>query len=274
MHTCLNTGKSYIGCTKTSIHVRWNGHCYCASNHSNLHFHRAIQKYGIDNWTHEILESDLESKQDASESERYWISWYDTFINGYNMTPGGDGVHELSPLEKERHRFLTSQGVIKAYQNVDVRLRHRIACNNPNRLKKFRESIQQSKSDPSIRSNRSNAAKISSNRSDVKMKMIESLRKTNTRLDVKLRRSEAIRKVMSDQSVRSKISTSVKKTLSIRNVQQRSVIQIDPTTNNEVCKFDSVKQAQELTGIWNIAACANGKRKFAGNFVWKYNVTR
>lgn len=51
-------------------------------------FHRAIRKYGIDNWTTEILETidnDL-----LNEKEKYWIEYFDSFKNGYNSTTGGE----------------------------------------------------------------------------------------------------------------------------------------------------------------------------------------
>lgn len=46
-----------------------------------------MNKYGISNFTFEIIEEC--DKQSLNEREIYWIEYYDSFHNGYNMTIGG-----------------------------------------------------------------------------------------------------------------------------------------------------------------------------------------
>ena len=46
-------------------------------------------KYGIENFTIELLESVEHSL--LSEREKYWIDYKNTLHNGYNATYGGDG---------------------------------------------------------------------------------------------------------------------------------------------------------------------------------------
>lgn len=91
--TSKTSGKSYIGQTNSTIHQRFynkiRGHVPVALDGSNLHFHRAIRKYGIDDFEITILETVDTDK--LNEREKYWIAYYDTFNNGYNMTTGGDG---------------------------------------------------------------------------------------------------------------------------------------------------------------------------------------
>ena len=91
-HTCKVNGKSYIGQTCSRPSRRWKGN---GRGYENQVFGKAIQKYGWENFTHEILEKDLTLTQ-ANEREKYWIAYYHTYINdpkcnGYNLTPGGDG---------------------------------------------------------------------------------------------------------------------------------------------------------------------------------------
>ncbi len=91
-HTCIVNGKSYIGQTCNRPSRRWKG---SGRGYEDQVFGRAIQKYGWENFTHEILEKDLTLTQ-ANEREKYWIAYYHTYINdpecnGYNLTPGGDG---------------------------------------------------------------------------------------------------------------------------------------------------------------------------------------
>ena len=95
-HTLLigeHAGWSYIGQTsRVKPNQRWrNGNGY---KNSYL-FYNAIQKSGWDNFSHEIIEDNIQNLEKANERERYWInfyhSWkYDKQCAGYNLTPGGD----------------------------------------------------------------------------------------------------------------------------------------------------------------------------------------
>lgn len=49
--------------------------------------YRAINKYGIENFSIETLEE----TENPEEREKYWIEYFGSFKNGYNATIGGDG---------------------------------------------------------------------------------------------------------------------------------------------------------------------------------------
>lgn len=86
-HTSPN-GKVYIGVTCKKPEYRWtNGNGY----KGNHHFYNAIQKYGWDNFTHEILYSNLEERQ-AGIMEISLIKYYNSTNSkfGYNVLTGGD----------------------------------------------------------------------------------------------------------------------------------------------------------------------------------------
>ena len=85
-HTCPR-GKVYIGITKRKPQKRWKGGL---GYESNRYFFRAIQKYGWDNFKHEILETNL-TQAEASERERYFIKLYNSTNPdcGYNIEAGG-----------------------------------------------------------------------------------------------------------------------------------------------------------------------------------------
>lgn len=106
--------KVYIGQSKY-IEKRWNKHKSTAFNSNdhnyNCHLYRAIRKYGIENFSFEILEECLVSE--LNDKERYYIKLYDSFFNGYNLTFGGDG----SGSEINKEKII---GVIKDLEETDM----------------------------------------------------------------------------------------------------------------------------------------------------------
>ena len=79
------SNKSYIGITGRDPEIRWKkGWGYS----EQPKFFNAIKKYGWENFTHEILEEGLSLKK-AWAREKYYISKFDSFGNGYNADEGG-----------------------------------------------------------------------------------------------------------------------------------------------------------------------------------------
>ena len=88
-HKNKMNGKIYIGITMQEPEKRWgtNGNNYKTSPH----FYLAIQKYGWDNFEHNILFKNL-SYEDACQKEQELIQYYNSMNRdfGYNSTSGGD----------------------------------------------------------------------------------------------------------------------------------------------------------------------------------------
>lgn len=82
-------GKIYIGITMQKPEIRWgnNGNNY----KSSPHFYAAIQKYGWDNFEHNILFTNL-TKEEACLKEQELIQYFNSMNRdfGYNSTSGGD----------------------------------------------------------------------------------------------------------------------------------------------------------------------------------------
>ena len=86
-HKNILNNKSYIGITCQEPNKRWkNGSGYQESPK----FYNAIQKYGWDKFDHEILVDNLNFEQ-ACELEQYFIKYYNSIKNGYNILEGGQG---------------------------------------------------------------------------------------------------------------------------------------------------------------------------------------
>lgn len=90
VHTNKTNGKKYFGITSQKPESRWkNGYRY------NSHFSRAIEKYGWEGFTHEVIISGL-TKEEACRWEIALIAQYGTQDpdKGYNIQSGGEGCAE------------------------------------------------------------------------------------------------------------------------------------------------------------------------------------
>lgn len=90
-------GKCYIGQTKN---MKWRKYpscyVYCTK------FFRAINKYGWNNFTHEILKECTEN--DVDYWEAYYIQKYNSIENGYNLESGGKSNQTVSKETKQKIR--------------------------------------------------------------------------------------------------------------------------------------------------------------------------
>lgn len=83
--------KCYIG-QSIEIETRWYNHIHSKDNFA---IHLAIQKYGAENFSFEIIEEC--PKEDLDEKECFWIEEFDSFVpNGYNMVKGGSNGAALA----------------------------------------------------------------------------------------------------------------------------------------------------------------------------------
>lgn len=107
---------SYIG-QSINIEKRYEAHltAYKNPNHHcyNNTFYIALRKYGINNFNFEILEEC--NKEELNNREKYWIKYYDTYNNGYNMTEGGDSSPSQTPevIAKIKNTLLNNEEVNK-----------------------------------------------------------------------------------------------------------------------------------------------------------------
>lgn len=114
--------KSYIGKSK-DIQTRWCAHHTEPFNSKSDMYdsliYRAIRKYGIDNFSFEIIEYCPEVQ--LNEREKYWISYYNTCIDfpncqGYNMTIGGET--NIFKKQYDRNIILNLWNEGKSHQEI------------------------------------------------------------------------------------------------------------------------------------------------------------
>lgn len=109
------SGKVYIGISKNKPEHRWNnGRGYT----KNYHFRAAIEKYGWDNFEHEILYKKL-SKEDACSKEIELIKLYDSTNRkrGYNISHGGTAPPPLTETTRKK----ISENTKKQWLNEEYR---------------------------------------------------------------------------------------------------------------------------------------------------------
>lgn len=105
-------GKIYIG-QAANVDERLKRH-FLNHNNSNLkdyntYFYRSLRKYGWDNFEIETIEN-VEIER-LNEREEYWVSYYDSFKQGYNGNRGGESVTERA--EEHPMAKLTNEQVLQ-----------------------------------------------------------------------------------------------------------------------------------------------------------------
>lgn len=117
-HTNKINNKVYIGQTM-NIQDRWSrqGGRYKGCTY----FFHAIQKYGWDNFLHEILEDNLTNKE-ANEKEQYYIKLYDSTNpeKGYNLAPGGEAGGHIKGKDNPINKPIICLETLKIYPSARI----------------------------------------------------------------------------------------------------------------------------------------------------------
>ena len=128
-------GKKYIGSTIQAPNIRYNQHIYNAT-HENAHqynypLYQAIRKYGIDNFTFEVIYQTECSEEEIRLVEADYIHEFNTILpNGYNQT--NDTQHPINATESYQKMSNTKRENAKKVALVDE---------NNNILKIFRSIV-------------------------------------------------------------------------------------------------------------------------------------
>ena len=96
--------KHYIGFTE-NVKRRWIAHKSCNGSQSKA-LYRAIKKYGLSNFTFEVLYESLDKIHTLNEMEPLFIKEYDSFgPGGYNMNDGGGDSNSLEKRKAASERM-------------------------------------------------------------------------------------------------------------------------------------------------------------------------
>jgi len=141
--TNLVNGKKYIGQTVNTFNERYNfagegiervwaylnfrrgkETFYESRIYHNNHLLKAIEKYGFDNFTVEIIDT-AETLDELNQKERYWIEHHKAFTDGYNYCIGGNGTKGYRfSKESKRKMSLSRKGIHAGKKNPNYKARH------------------------------------------------------------------------------------------------------------------------------------------------------
>ena len=294
--------KVYIG-QSTNIELRWRHH---RSPNSSIRLiyplYRAIDKYGIENFSFDIIEEC--KKEELDEREIYWINFYNSFNEGYNQTSGGQGakdkgrvlkLEQVREIRKElQFSNKTEKEIAKEYSvsenivvgintgyywkdsNISYPIRKQIKklffCQNCGvELKTYNASL-------CINCFREKQKKVKERPSAGELTQILYENNGNFSLVGKMFNvsDNTIRKWCKNYNIPSHSSDYKEPKEELEKKSQKSlpipVQQIDRETGEIINQFLSLKEAEQKTGILHIRQASdpkNNQRQTAGGYIWK-----
>ena len=127
-------GKRYVGQTAFTLKKRKQEHFYeVKSNRDNSYFHKALRKYDPGTFKWKVIHK-CNNKDELNKLEIYYIGYYNTFENGYNLAVGGNGSigykhtdeakQKMSVFQKgkefcEKYRKKISENAKKRFSDIE-----------------------------------------------------------------------------------------------------------------------------------------------------------
>lgn len=102
------TQEVYIGQSKNIKHRIAQHKAASKRLNETALLYRKIREYGIENFSFDVIEECNVDKLD--EREIYWISYYNSYEKGYNMTRGGQGDNTASYIDVQKVYSLWDEG--------------------------------------------------------------------------------------------------------------------------------------------------------------------
>lgn len=184
--TNIVTGDMYIGQTKVSFESRWREHIGSLKRgtHDNNYLQRSWVKYGEEGFKFEAIHlcDELDILDDL---EIYYIKKYDTYMNGYNLTPGGNNYLPSTKQQDHETRIKRLRNAKQASREKSDYTETQIA------------RVKQLLVDEDYCNNLEKIEKITG----VKLNIIYSVRKLATWIDIREDLNEEI-KMLNDKNLR------------------------------------------------------------------------
>ena len=276
--TNKETQQAYIG-QSMDIAQRWKDHL---KSLDDVKIHQELRN-NILFFTFEVIE--LCQKEELDQREKYWVEYYNSLQNGYNMTIGGKTF--IPPKNK------------RPVQQYD--LNGKYICSYSS-IKEAKEKTNISHIDACCRGERKTSGGFQWVYSDIPN--IENIIKTNvvahceravSQYDLEGNKIQDFQSIAAAAKLTGITHTGILKvcqkkghtaggyrwtykedSLEIKNLKQggkKRVCQISKETNELIKTFNSVSEAAKSLGnksVGCISEVCNGKRKSAYGYIWKY----
>lgn len=279
------TGQSYIGRT-FDLRKRLWGHKASANkvgtkNEGQPIVH-AIRELGFEAFDVEVLyeSEEFEDKKALddllNEKEIYFIEKYDSIANGYNRTKGGAGMLGFSLSPSSRISISKANKGRKYGEDFKekCRIRSRKLWENEEMRKKYSEMFSGEKNPMyGVRltgEKNHNYGKPMSEETKRKLSEAKKGKPGTPMSEENKRKLIEIAKRPKSESHRKKISETLTGTKCPN--KWKPILQYS-SEGIFIKEWPCISEAQEVCKTKHIAACATGKRNFAGGFIWRYKTS-
>lgn len=248
----LLNGKVYIGKTEYNNPLkRFNEHLQQRFATPERPLYRAMNKYGVDNFSFEVIEE----TNSPDEREIFWIEHYNSYSgDGYNATRGGEGTRILN-YEEIIKDFLELNNISKVAKKHNCQWISVANILKNSGIQKEKKQKEKSKQIKNI-----NHQKIVNDYLEIR-NASEVARQNDCHID-------SVFRILKENGIERDSAEKVTKKVLSKKVEQYS---LDGKLLNE---FDSILDAAIFLGKKekrnHISAVCNGKRKTAYGFVWKF----
>lgn len=253
MYINKTNGKRYIGQT-TDFNRRHKEHLQVSFNSNrkeyNTPIHRAIRKYGADNFEIVILEQNIATQEEMNELERFYIKKYNTLTKeyGYNISDGGSYGNPLKGKTEEEVKKIRD----KCSKSMEGKM---VGEKNPMYGKKWDEKR---KAEMSLKNSGENNPFYGQHHSDETKVKISKYRKGQSSPKKGKHLTEETKQKLREQNMgennprAKKIGQYSKEGVLIKVYGAISLVEKDGFNSSSV------------------ARCCKGKLKTSGGFIWKY----
>lgn len=127
-------GKIYIGKT-INMHKRHLKYLSCVRNGSSQPIVKAMIKYGVENFTFEVV-STFMNEDELNKGEIYYINKFNSINEGYNISLGGDGGDTMSNhknkdiIYKKRSAKISGNNSYQYRHDLDEHIKEIIELNS------------------------------------------------------------------------------------------------------------------------------------------------
>lgn len=214
---CSINGKGYIGIASNGVKTRFNQHKHDAKKGVSTPLHAAIRKYGVENFTIEVL-GKTTNWDEICLIEREMILKYDTLTQngrGYNVSTGGEGPFGVkrSTETKEKLSEITKKWLAE----------------DPDRIQNLIEAGRKQMADPARREQIRKGARDAWKRPDFRKKFSSGKKKwANENRDLL---SEQQKRIMARPEMR-------------ENLRKKAKAQMNDPSNREISRQGALHQWQ------------------------------